>query len=151
MQLRSSKLNKQQHIQIRMCTKTNKRTRWLSKINMTMCHIFHRNQYQSRVVSRRHWSAVLYINTAYWCAIAIIVTKQQHIKSRMCTKTNKRTRNCSSKVNITMCRIFHRNQCTSRVMSRLKCCCTFDSTRVCNFIHRNQATTHPNLNVHQNK
>ena len=33
-----------------------------------------------------------------------ILSKQQNMQIRMCTKTNKRTR-CSSKVNITMCRI----------------------------------------------
>ena len=56
--------------------------------------IFPRNQYQSGVVSRRHWSVVACIYLAHKsrkCAsAAIVVTKHQHIQIRMCTKTNKR-------------------------------------------------------------
>ena len=89
-------VTKQQHIQIRMCTKTNKRTYCSSNVNITMYCIFHRNQYLSGVVSRRHWSVVVCI-LVHEFAVTTIVSKQQHIQIRMCTKTNKRTL-CSSKV-----------------------------------------------------
>ena len=159
-------VTKQQHIQIWMWTKTNERTACLSKVNITMCRIFHRNQYPSGVVSRRHWSVVACMLTHEY-AIATIVIKQQHIRIRICTKTNKRTR-CSSKVNITMSRTSVQPKSTS-IRSReptplecsfiyngmrvykLECGCIYIGTRMCDWNYRNQATTYPNSNVPQNK
>ena len=135
---------------MRMCTKTNKRTPCSSKVNITM-----RSYIPPKLISiRSREPSPLECGCIYiWHTDVQIVTKQQHIQISMCTKTNKRTR-CSSKVNKTMCRIFHRNQYPFAVVSEpspLQCRCIYIhiySTQMCNSNQCNQATPHPEINVH---